>query len=88
MDKKWFLYILKCADGTLYTGITDNVPRRLSEHNSGRGAKYTRGRGPVELGFCKVMASKSEALREEYRIKQLPHSVKADMCMQYSEKVE
>ena len=88
MEKKWFLYILRCADGTLYTGITDDVTRRLAEHNAGRGAKYTRGRGPVMLGFCKELPSKSDALKEEYRIKQLTHAVKADMCTQYLQKVE
>ena len=45
----WYVYILRCGDGTLYTGITDNVPRRLAVHRSGKGAKYTRGRGPLEL---------------------------------------
>ena len=84
MDKKWYLYILKCSDGTFYTGITDDVSRRLAEHNAGKGAKYTRGRGPVVLGFCKVVESKSNALKEEYRIKQLSRLAKAEMCSQYS----
>ena len=50
-EKRYWVYILRCADGTLYTGITNDVPRRLAAHNSGRGAKYTRGRGPVELVY-------------------------------------
>ena len=88
MDKKWFLYILKCSDGTFYTGITDDVARRLADHNAGKGAKYTRGRGPVTLGFCKELPNKSEALKEEYRIKQLPRLAKSEMCCRYSEEVE
>ena len=88
MDKRWYLYILKCADGTFYTGITDDVSRRLAEHNTGKGAKYTRGRGPVTLGFCKEVGTKSEALKEEYRVKQLPRTVKEEMCSQYSGEVE
>ena len=47
----WQLYILRCGDGTLYTGITDDLPRRLKAHRSGKGAKYTRGRGPLELVY-------------------------------------
>ena len=88
MEKKWYLYILKCADGTFYTGITDDISRRLTEHNDGKGAKYTRGRGPVELAFCKEIENKSEALKEEYRTKQLPRSVKAQMCSRYLGKAE
>ena len=88
MDKRWYLYILKCADGTFYTGITDDVSRRLAEHNTGKGAKYTRGRGPLTLGFCKEVGTKSESLKEEYRVKQLPRTVKEEMCSQYSGEVE
>ena len=83
MEKKWYLYILKCADGTFYTGITDDVAKRISSHNAGKGAKYTRGRGPVELGYCIQLENKSEALKAEYRTKQLPRSVKAELCSQY-----
>ena len=49
----WYVYILRCGDGTLYTGVTDDVPRRLAAHRSGKGAKYTRGRGPLELSIRK-----------------------------------
>ena len=49
MEKQWVLYILECKDGTYYTGITDDLPRRLAAHRSGKGAKYTRGRGPLLL---------------------------------------
>ena len=47
----WWVYVLECRDGTLYTGCTDDIPRRLAAHNAGRGAKYTRGRGPVTLRY-------------------------------------
>ena len=80
MEKMWVLYIVQCGDGTYYTGITDDLPRRLAEHNTGKGAKYTRGRGPITLRYYKQMANKSEALKEEYRIKQLPRKEKAELC--------
>lgn len=68
----YFLYILKCSDQTLYTGITKNLDRRLNEHNfSPLGAKYTSGRRPVHLVFAKEINSRSEALKEEYNMKRL-----------------
>lgn len=70
--KKWYVYILRCADDTLYTGMTDDVTRRLEVHNSGKGAKYTRGRGPLELAYSEECESYSAALKREYAIKQLP----------------
>lgn len=72
-EKKYFVYILECADKTLYTGIAIDVEKRLSEHNgkNGKGAKYTRYRTPVKLVYKKLRDSKGEALSEEYRIKQL-----------------
>ena len=71
MQKKWFVYILRCGDGTLYTGITDDVQRRLEMHRSGKGAKYTRGRGPLKLRYQQVCESYSHALRREVQIKRL-----------------
>ena len=66
------VYILKCLDKTLYTGITNNLERRISEHNSSQlGAKYTRGRRPVKLIYSLQVKSRSVALKEEYRIKKL-----------------
>ena len=70
-EKRYWVYILRCADGTLYTGITNDVPRRLAAHNSGRGAKYTRGRGPVELVYREACGEKSAALRREAAVKRL-----------------
>lgn len=71
MDKTWYVYILECGDGTLYTGITDDVQRRLAAHQAGKGAKYTRGRGPLKLRYQEVCESYSHALRREVQIKRL-----------------
>lgn len=76
MEKLWYLYIVECRDGTLYTGITDNIPRRMEEHNAGKGAKYTRGRGPVRLRYQEECGSHSEALKREYAVKQLDRQEK------------
>lgn len=76
MEKKWFVYMLLCADGTLYTGITTDVERRLACHRSGKGAKYTRGRGPLELVYTEVCEGKSQALRREMAIKALSRAEK------------
>jgi len=67
----WYVYMLRCGDGTLYTGITDNVSRRLAAHRSGKGAKYTRGRGPLELVYTEEVPDKPAALRRESAIKKL-----------------
>ena len=72
MDKVWLLYILRCGDGTLYTGIAVDVQARLEMHRSGKGAKYTRGRGPLELVYTEVCGTHSEALRRELEVKALP----------------
>lgn len=75
-EKRWFVYILRCGDGTLYTGMTDDVPRRVEVHNSGKGAKYTRGRTPVEAVYTEECESYSAALKREYAIKQLTRKEK------------
>ena len=67
----WFVYMLRCADGSLYTGYTDDVQRRLSTHQSGKGAKYTRSRLPVQLAYWEELPDKSAALRREVAIKRL-----------------
>ena len=69
-------YILLCADGTLYTGWTNDIEKRLAAHNAGRGAKYTRGRRPVTLRYSEVGASKSEAMSREAAIKKLSREEK------------
>jgi len=68
---EYSVYIVKCNDGTLYTGISNNVDSRVAKHNSGTGAKYTKTRRPVRVVYTKVIGTKSDALKEEYRIKQL-----------------
>ena len=72
----WFVYILRCADGTLYTGSTTDVERRLSAHNSGSGAKYTRARRPCTLAYCEEAADRRAALRREAAIKKLTRTEK------------
>ena len=71
MEKKWTLYILQCKDGTLYTGITDDLERRLAQHRAGKGAKYTRGRAPLTLVYQESCENHSHALRREIEIKRL-----------------
>ena len=75
----WYLYVLRCGDGTLYTGITTDVERRLEAHRQGRGAKYTRGRGPLELEYQEECGTHSEALKREYAVKQLTREEKEDL---------
>ena len=88
MDKKWFVYLLLCCDQTLYCGITDDVQRRLEMHRSGKGAKYTRGRGPLELVYTEECESYSSALKREYAIKQLPRSEKLKLIEAYETAAE
>jgi len=76
----FFCYLLKCRDGTFYTGITTDLARRVREHNaSPRGAKYTRGRRPVRLIYAKKYRTRSAACREEARVKSLPRREKLEM---------
>ena len=72
----WWVYILRCGDGTLYTGMTDDPERRLAAHRSGHGAKYTRGRGPLELVYSEACGTRGDALRREAAIKRLPRAKK------------
>lgn len=67
----WYVYMLRCRDGSLYTGYTDDVQRRLTVHNSGKGAKYTRSRLPVSLAYQEQLPDKSAALKREYAIKSM-----------------
>jgi len=71
-----FVYLLRCADDSLYCGWTDDVERRLTAHQAGKASRYTRSRLPVELATVIEVADRSAALREEARIKQLPRSEK------------
>ena len=72
----WYLYILRCKDGSLYTGITTDVEKRLEAHRSGKGAKYTRGRGPLELVYREQCGDHSDALRRELEINALTRDEK------------
>lgn len=76
MEAIWYLYILRCGDDTLYTGITTDIDRRLEAHQQGKGAKYTRGRGPLEIVYREVCGSHSQALRRELEIKALSRQEK------------
>ena len=67
----WFLYLIECADGSLYTGIATDVDARYAKHVSGKGARYTRARKPIALLASFELADRSSALRAEYRVKQL-----------------
>ena len=76
MDKCWYLYILRCGDGSLYTGITTDVDARLVQHRSGKGAKYTRGRGPLELVYREKCEDHSQALKRELAVKAMSREEK------------
>jgi putative endonuclease len=67
----WHLYLLECNDGSIYTGVTTDPARRLAQHNSGKGAKYTRSRGPCKMVACWAVGDRSRALRLEIRVKRL-----------------
>lgn len=72
----WYIYILRCVDDTLYTGITDDVEKRFAAHCAGKGAKYTRGRGPLALVYTEEAEDKSAALKREHAIKKLSRAEK------------
>jgi putative endonuclease len=74
-----FVYLLRCADDTLYTGYTTDPERRAEEHDAGGGAKYTRGRTPVELVYVESFSEKSAAMSREYEIKQLSRAAKEQL---------
>ena len=83
MESVWYLYMLRCKDGTLYTGITTDIQKRLDAHRSGKGAKYTRGRGPLELVYSEVCGNHSEALKRELEIKALSRE-KKEQLLEYN----
>ena len=81
---KWYVYILECADRTLYCGITTDIDRRVDEHNSSiKGAKYTKARRPVSLVYYCERKNKSEASKEEYRIKELKREEKIKLISSF-----
>ena len=85
MDKIWKLYMLRCGDGSIYTGIAVDVQQRLEMHRSGKGAKYTRGRGPLELCYVEECGTHSDALKREYAVKALPRQEKELLWKEKSE---
>ena len=72
----WCVYLLRCGDGTLYAGITNDLDKRLAAHRTGKGARYTRGRGPLKLVHCEAAGDKSAALKREHALKRLPRRQK------------
>ena len=73
---RWCVYLIRCGDGTLYAGVTNDLERRLAAHEAGRGAKYTRGRGPLEIVHVERKRSRSSALRREAVLKRLDRRAK------------
>ena len=86
MEKKYYVYILKCSDNSLYTGITINPGRRMKQHISGKGSKYVRSRLPIKQIWFSLSSNKSEALKLEYRIKQLPKNKKIEALNNHYQK--
>ncbi|MDY3782482.1 MAG: GIY-YIG nuclease family protein [Candidatus Faecousia sp.] len=82
METSWELYILRCGDGTLYTGIARDAEKRLEVHRSGKGTKYTRGRGPLQIVYRERCPDHGTALRREYAIKQLSRDEKERLILQ------
>jgi putative endonuclease len=78
----WFVYIVECADRTFYTGITNNLERRVDDHNAGKGARYTRGRGPVALRYHEFQPDRSRASTRECEIKALSRQGKQKLINQ------
>lgn len=82
-----FVYMLRCKDGSLYTGWTNDLEHRLAMHNSGRGAKYTRGRGPLELVYSEELPDKEAALRRECAIKKLRREQKLALLQTWQDHI-
>ncbi len=81
MTCAYFVYFVRCADGTLYAGVTTDLAARERAHNAGRGARYTAGRRPVRLVYCESCASRSAALKREYRLKRLARAQKEALIL-------
>ncbi|HHX59921.1 MAG TPA: GIY-YIG nuclease family protein [Epulopiscium sp.] len=82
-----YVYILECSDGTYYTGYTNDIKKRITAHNEGKGAKYTRGRSPVALKHVETYETKSEAMKREYSIKKLSRIEKQRLFTKQSSKL-
>lgn len=79
MAGNYFIYIVRCRDGTLYTGYTNDIEERIRKHNRGEGAKFTRGRVPVELVYWEEFSTREEAMQREWAIKQLDRKKKLNL---------
>ena len=84
----WTVYILQCADGTLYTGITNDLGRRMAEHETGQGAKYTKGRGPLQLVYQEICQDRSLASKREIEVKSLDRKAKLSLVATHSESID
>ncbi|WP_405379669.1 GIY-YIG nuclease family protein [Phascolarctobacterium sp.] len=80
-----FVYMLRCKDGSLYTGWTNDLQHRLAAHNAGKGAKYTRGRGPVTMVYAEALPDKESALKRECAVKKLTRREKLALCAGWDE---
>lgn len=80
VEEPHYVYVLRCSDDSLYTGYTTDVERRVGEHQEGEGAKYTRGRTPVELVHVERYGSRSKALSREHKVKQMSRPEKRELC--------
>ena len=85
--RRWHLYILKCGDGTLYTGITNDLARREAQHNSGTASRYTRSRRPVKIIYQESCRNRSAALKKEYAVKSLTRKGKEDYIDRHAEEL-
>ena len=80
VSSRWFVYAVRCRDGSIYTGVTTDLKRRISEHNTGKGGAYTRSRKPVRLVFREVHPTQSSALKREAQIRGWSRARKAALC--------
>lgn len=80
-EAAWFVYVVRCRDRTLYTGISTDTEKRIAEHNRGRGARYTRARLPVELVYLEPAADRGSAMKREREIKRMPAATKRRLVM-------
>ncbi len=81
LEEKWFVYILQCSDNSLYTGITNNLEKRIETHNKRKGAKYTKYRLPVVLKYYEIVENKSQAAKREIKIKSLSKADKIKLIL-------
>ena len=83
-----YVYIIRCNDSSLYTGWTNNIKKRFEDHSKGKGAKYTRGRGPLKLVYFEKFDTKEEAMKREYAIKKLTKVQKEELIGGFNEKLD